>query len=195
MRTCGTAGHRKGAIDGMSSSGVKNIFQNDIVTHNEFFNQSKEVVDHLPIKFHHFHYKHLPREDVIKSWIIQNSSKIILDCMKQHLMVLPETILSFIKNTCAHAVHSFDSSSKNYSREMHHFILMMMMTICCLLYSSVLAQLSLFIWYRSAKKKLIVKIIQIHILKFISPGEKNLEEFYLDQEMLVERNNNFCPRK
>ena len=78
---------------------------------------------------------------------------------------------------------------------MHHFILMMMMTICCLLHSSVLAQSSLFIWYRSAKKKLIVKIIQIHILKFISPGEKNLEEFYLDQEMLVERNNNFCPPK
>ena len=78
---------------------------------------------------------------------------------------------------------------------MHHFILMMMMTICCLLHSSVLAQLSLFIWYRSAKKKLIVKIIQIHILKFISPGEKNLEEFYLDQKMLVERNSKFCPPK
>ena len=31
--------------------------------------------------------------------------------------------------------------------------------------------------------------------KIISPGEKNLEEFYLDQEMLVERNNNFCPPK
>ena len=52
-----------------------------------FFNQSEEVVDYLSIKYPHFNYKHLPREDVVNSRIIQNSIKIIIDCMKQDLMV------------------------------------------------------------------------------------------------------------
>ena len=35
IRTYGAAGHGKGAIDGMSSFGVKNIFWRDIVTHDQ----------------------------------------------------------------------------------------------------------------------------------------------------------------
>ena len=85
IRAYGAAGHRKGAIDGMSRFGIKNILRKD-VTHI-IFKQSEEVVDHLSIKCSCFNYKHLAREDVVKCRIIQNSTKIILDGMKQHLMV------------------------------------------------------------------------------------------------------------
>ena len=47
IRTYGAAGNGKGAIDGMSSFGVKNVLRKDIVTHNVFFNKSEEVVDYL----------------------------------------------------------------------------------------------------------------------------------------------------
>ena len=67
----------------MSSFGVKNILLTDNVTYDIFFNKSEEVVD-----YYHCNYKHLPREDVVKFRIIQNSTKIVLDCMKQNFMVL-----------------------------------------------------------------------------------------------------------
>ena len=86
-RIYGAAGHGKGAIDGMSSSGVKNVFRKDIVTHNVFFNKSEEVVEYLEIKCPHFSYTHLPSDDIIQSRIKNNKSMIIKDCMKQHLMV------------------------------------------------------------------------------------------------------------
>ena len=50
-------------------------------------NKREEVVDYLSIICPYFDYKHLPREDVVESRIIQNSIKIILDRTKQHLMV------------------------------------------------------------------------------------------------------------
>ena len=53
----------------------------------DFFKQSEEVADYFSIKCPHFNYKHLPREDVVKSGIIQNRVKIFLDCIKQHLIV------------------------------------------------------------------------------------------------------------
>ena len=85
--TYGAAGHGKGAIDGMSSFGVKNILRKDIVAHDIFFNQSEEVVNYLSIKCPHFNYSHLPREAIVKSRIVQNSIKKVPDCMRQHLMV------------------------------------------------------------------------------------------------------------
>ena len=86
IRTYGAAGHGKGAIDGMSSFGVKNVLRKDIVNHNVFFNKSEEVVDYLEIKCPHFSYTHLPSDDVVKSRIENNESMIIKDCMKQNLM-------------------------------------------------------------------------------------------------------------
>ena len=74
IRTYGAAGHGKGAIDGMSSFGVKNVLRKDIVTHNVFFNKSEEVVDYLEIKCPHFSYTHLPSDDVVKSRIENNES-------------------------------------------------------------------------------------------------------------------------
>ena len=65
IRTYVAADHEKGAMDGMSSFGIKNILQKDIVTHDIFFNQSEEIVDYLSIKCVHFNYKHFPREDLL----------------------------------------------------------------------------------------------------------------------------------
>ena len=52
-----------------------------------FFNQSEEVVNYLLIKSPHFNYKQLPKEAIVGSRIVQNSSKKIPDCTRQHLMV------------------------------------------------------------------------------------------------------------
>ena len=82
IRTYGVAGHGKGAIDGMSNFGVKNVLRKDIVTHNVFFNKSKEVIDYLEMKCPHFSYTHLPSDDVVKSRIEHNESMITKDCMK-----------------------------------------------------------------------------------------------------------------
>ena len=81
----------------MASFGVKNDLQKDIVTQDIFFSQSEKVVDYLSIKCPHSNYSHLQREDVVKSRIIQNSFKIILDCMKQHLMVFTSNNPVFCK--------------------------------------------------------------------------------------------------
>ena len=83
----GAAGNGKGAIDGMSSFGVKNVLRKDIVTHDVFFNKSEEVGDYLQIKCPQSSYTHLPSDEVVKSRIENSESLIIKDCMKQHLMV------------------------------------------------------------------------------------------------------------
>ena len=97
IRTYGAAGHGKGAIDGMSSFGVKNILRKDIVTHDIFFNMSEDVVDYLIIKCPQFNYKHLAREDIVKSRAMQNKTMTVPDCMKKHLMIFTANDLVFCK--------------------------------------------------------------------------------------------------
>ena len=87
IRTYGAVSHGKGAIDGMSSFGVKNVLRKDIVTHNVFSNKSKEVIDYLEMKWPHFSYTHLPSDDAVKSRIENNESMILKGSIKQHLMV------------------------------------------------------------------------------------------------------------
>ena len=87
IRIYGAAGHGKGAIDGMSSFGVKNILMKDIVIYGVFFNISEDIVDYLTIKCPQFNYTHLPSNDVVKSQISQNDAIIVKDCMKQHLII------------------------------------------------------------------------------------------------------------
>ena len=87
----------KRAIDGMPSFCVKNTFRKDIIRYDIVFKQGEKVVDVLSIKCPNFNYKYLPREGVVKSRIIQNSTKIILDCMKQYFMVFTPNDLSFVK--------------------------------------------------------------------------------------------------
>ena len=89
IHTHGAAGHGKGAIDGMSS--FENVLRKDIVIHNVSFNKSEEVVDYVEIKWPHFSYTHLPSDDVVKSKIENIESRIIKDCMKQHLMVFTKS--------------------------------------------------------------------------------------------------------
>ena len=86
IRTYGAAGYGKGAIDGISSLGIKNVLLLLIVTHNVFF-QQKWRSCWLEVKCSHFSYTHLPSHDVVKSRIENNESMIKKDCMKQHLMV------------------------------------------------------------------------------------------------------------
>ena len=81
----------------MPSFCVKNTFRKDIIRYDIVFKQSEKVVDVLSIKCPNFNYKYLPREGVVKSRIIQNSTKIILDCMKQYFMVFTPNDLSFVK--------------------------------------------------------------------------------------------------
>ena len=107
----------------MPSFCVKNTLPKVIIRYDIVFKQSEKVVDVLSIKCPNFNYKYLPREGVVKSMIIQNSTKIILDCMKQYFMVFTPNDPSFVKSTCAHATPAFNSSSKNFCRRMHHFIL------------------------------------------------------------------------
>ena len=67
-------GHGKGAIDGIPVLALKILY--------------KKISSHMiSFSMYSFNYKNLPREDVVTSRIIQNSTKIIFDCMKQHLMV------------------------------------------------------------------------------------------------------------
>ena len=98
IRTYGAGVHGKGAIDGMSSFGIKNVLRKDIVTHNVFFNKSEEVVEYLQIKCPQFSCTHLPSDEVVKSRIENSESLIIKDCMKQHLMVFTanEPLLVFM---------------------------------------------------------------------------------------------------
>ena len=87
IRTYGIADHGKGAIDGMSSFGVKNILRKDIVTYDVFFNTSEDILYYLTIKCPQFNYTHLPSDNVVKSRISQNDTMIIKGFMKQHLMI------------------------------------------------------------------------------------------------------------
>ena len=72
-------------------SSFENVLRKDIVIHNVLFNKSEEVVDCLEIKCPHFSYTHLPSDNVVKPKIENIESRIIKDCMKQHLMVFAKS--------------------------------------------------------------------------------------------------------
>ena len=60
IRTYRTAGHGKGAIDAMSSIGVKNILRKDIVTHDVFFNKSCNMAEYLASKNPQYYFNIIP---------------------------------------------------------------------------------------------------------------------------------------
>ena len=102
IRTYSAAGHGKWTIDGMSSFGIKNILQKDIVAHDIFFKQREEVANYLSIKCPHFNYKHLPREAIVKPRIVQSNTKKIPDSKRQHLMVFtPNDPVFFREYLCS----------------------------------------------------------------------------------------------
>ena len=81
----GAAGHGKGAIDGMSSSGVKNILRHDIVTQDIFFNDSESSVNYLAEK--EFSYTNVPALEVTAKKCEETKPLDIKNCMRQHMMV------------------------------------------------------------------------------------------------------------
>ena len=87
IRTYGAAGHGKGAIDGMSSFGVKNVLRTDIVTRDVFFNSSEDITDYLAKKNPQYSYTNIPAEEVCAKRQIENDPMIIPNCMKQHMIV------------------------------------------------------------------------------------------------------------
>ena len=95
----GATGRGQGAIDGMSSFGVKNVLRKDIVTYDIFFNKSEDIVDYLTIKCPQFKYKHFPSEEIVKSLVAQNDSMVITDCMKQHLLIFTPNEPVFCKES------------------------------------------------------------------------------------------------
>ena len=63
MRTYGAAGHGKGAIDGMSNFGVKNILRHDIFTQDIFFNDSESIDNYIAQKKPNLLAKsHMPKD-------------------------------------------------------------------------------------------------------------------------------------
>ena len=65
IRTYGAAGHGKGAIDTMSSFGVKNILRQDIVTHDVFFNNSCDMAEYLVMKNSQYYYTTISAESLV----------------------------------------------------------------------------------------------------------------------------------
>ena len=87
VRLFGAPGHGKGLIDAMSSFGVKSVLRRDIVTKNDWFNNSQEIVDHLEFRGDpHMYYKVIQPEILDKARQNPNEMK-IEPCMKMHLFV------------------------------------------------------------------------------------------------------------
>ena len=86
IRTYGAAGHEKGAIDGMSSFGVRNVLRKNIVAY-VFFNKSEDIVNYLTVKNPQFSYTHVPTGDLGSKRENENQILEIPNCMKQHLIV------------------------------------------------------------------------------------------------------------
>lgn len=88
IRTYGAAGHGKGAIDAMSSFGVKNILRKDIVTYDVFFNNADAMVDYLKSKNPQYYYEIISAKNVVLERQRKSAQPIeIPGCMKQHLMI------------------------------------------------------------------------------------------------------------
>ena len=96
IRTYG-AGHAKGAIDGMSSFGMKNILKKDIVTRDLFFNNSEVITDYLLKRNPQFCYTNILAENVTATEREERKSLVIPNCMKQYLLVFESEKLSLSK--------------------------------------------------------------------------------------------------
>ena len=87
IRTCGAAGHGKGAIDEMSSFEVKNILRHDTVAQDIFFNGSESIVNYLVQKKPGFFYTHVSTLEVAAKRCGEAKPFDIKNCMRKHMMV------------------------------------------------------------------------------------------------------------
>ena len=101
IRTYGTAGHGKGAIDAMSSFDVKNIMRKDIVTHYIFFNNSCDMAEYLASKNPQYYCNTIPVQRVVLARQKDCSPIEIQRCMKLNLIIFKPSEKYFCKeNLC-----------------------------------------------------------------------------------------------
>ena len=85
--TYGAAGHGKGAIDAMSSFGIKNILRKDIVKYDVFFNNSSNMAEYLSSKNPQYYYTTIPVESLVLARQNAGNPIELPSCMKQHLII------------------------------------------------------------------------------------------------------------
>ena len=110
--TYGTAGHGRGAIDGLPTFGVKNILRKDIVTCDLFFNSSEAITNYLSKRNPQFCYTNVLAESVTATRREECKSLVIPNCMKQYLLVFQSEKLYCRKNSFVPANRAFSFISK-----------------------------------------------------------------------------------
>ena len=117
IRTYGPAHHCKGAIDAMSSFGVKNILRKDMVTHDVFFNNSSDMVQYLSAKNPRYYCSTIP----VKSLVLapQNVGNLIKlpSCMKQYLIIFRPKEKIFCKDYFCYCNSCLQFNFKNCTNE------------------------------------------------------------------------------
>ena len=120
IRTYGAAGHGKGAIDAMSSFGVKNVLRKDIVTYDVFFNNSDDMVEYLESKNPQYYYEVIPVESVALARQRDGSPIEVKGCMKQHLMIFKPKQPIFCKEYLCDCASCLQFDFENCSSEAVH---------------------------------------------------------------------------
>ena len=87
IRTYGAAANGKGAIDTMSSFGVKSIVKKDLVTHDVLCNNSCDIAKYLASQNLQYYYHTIPVESVVPAQQKDSSPIELQGCMKQHLII------------------------------------------------------------------------------------------------------------
>ena len=87
VRIFGAAGHGKGLIDAMSSFGVKAILRRDIVTKDDWFSNTQEIIEHLQFRGKsNMYYKSILPDVLDKARQCKDEKKID-GCLNLHLFV------------------------------------------------------------------------------------------------------------
>ena len=97
IRTYGAAGNGKGAIDTMSSFGVKSIVKKDLVTHDVLCNNSCDMAEYLASQNPLYYYHTIPVESVVLAQQKDGSPIELQGCMKQHLIIFKPNEKYFCK--------------------------------------------------------------------------------------------------
>ena len=97
IRTYGAAGNGKGAIDTMSSFGVKSIVKKDLVTHDVLCNNSCDMAEYLASQNPLYYYHTIPVEGVVLAQQKDGSPIVLQGGMKQHLIIFKPNEKYFCK--------------------------------------------------------------------------------------------------
>ena len=117
IRTYGAAGHGKGAIDTMSSFGVKNILREDIVTHDVFFNNSCDMAEYLAMKNSQYYYTTISAESLVLARQKDGNPIEFPGCMKQHIIVFKPNEKMFCKEYLSDCTSGLQFDFENCAHE------------------------------------------------------------------------------